>query len=281
MHSMMARRWGTALAATLAAGLIGSPAKAEDAAPAAAAPWKLNVTPYLWATSLKGKAGVAGKKADVDVSFSDLLKNLNGAVMLDLELRKGPFALMSDTVYANLEDDSSTLQGDLKVKTTANMLIQGLAATYRVGTWQIADFDQAGPLSVAVDPYAGVRYTYLDTELKGKLDLPDLGVNAKRTAEGDKQWVDPIIGLRTTWTLGERLSLIAAGDIGGTSQNSDYSWQAVGVVGYRFGLFGTDNANLLAGYRALHQKYTDGDGRSEFEWDVTIHGPVVGLSITF
>ena len=279
-HRSVRRRSGAALAAALAAGLACSPAEAGDAAPAAA-PWKLSVTPYAWATSLHGKAGVAGRTADVDVSFSDLLKNLNGAVMLDLELRKGRFALMSDSVYANLEDDSSTGQDRIKIDTTANMLIQGLAATYRVGTWQLAEFDRAGPLSVAVDPYAGIRYTYLDTELKGKLDLPNLGVNAKRTAEGDKNWVDPIVGLRTIWKLGDRLSLLAAADIGGTSQNSDYSWQAIGLVGYRFGLFGTNNANLLAGYRALHQKYEDGNGRNEFDWDVTIHGPVVGLTIAF
>ncbi len=279
---MMTRRSGAALAAALAAGLVGSPAKAEDAAPAAA-PWKLSVTPYAWATSLHGKAGVKGKRADVDVSFSDLLQHLNGAAMLDLELRKGPFGLMSDTVYANLEDHSSALrgQGSLKVDTTANMLIQGLAATYRVGTWQLADFAQAGPLAVAVDPYAGIRYTYLDVQLDGKLDLPDLGVNAKRTAEANKNWVDPIVGLRTIWTLGERLSLTVAGDLGGTSQNSDYSWQAIGIVGYRFGLFGTNNANLVAGYRALHQKYTDGNGRNAFDWDITMYGPVLGLTLTF
>jgi hypothetical protein len=53
------------------------------------------------------------------------------------------------------------------------------------------------------------------------------------------------------------------------------------VVGYRFGLFGQDNANLLAGYKALRQKYQDGDGRSAFEWDITMHGPVLGLTITF
>jgi hypothetical protein len=197
-----------------------------------------------------------------------------GAVMLDVELRKGRFA---NTVYANLEDDSShLLQGHVKIDTTANMLVQGLAATYRVGTWQLAE-----PLAVAVDPYAGIRYTYLDAELKGKLDLPDLGVNAKRTAEDDKNWVDPIVGLRTIWTLGDRFSLIAVGDIGGTSQSSDYSWQAIGLVGYRFGLFWTNNANLIAGYRALHQKYTDGNGRNEFDWDLTIHGPVVGLTLAF
>ena len=59
-------------------------------------------------------------------------------------------------------------------------------------------------MSVTVDPYAGIRYTYLDTELKGRLDLPDLGVAARRTAETDKHWVDPIVGVRTIWTLGER-----------------------------------------------------------------------------
>ena len=173
------------------------------------------------------------------------------------------------------------MQGHVKVDATANMLITGLAATYRVGTWQLAELDRAGPLAVAVDPYAGIRYTYLDTELKGKLDLPDLGVNAKRTVDSDQNWVDPIIGLRTIWTLGDRLNLIAAGDIGGTSESSDYSWQAIGLVGYRFGLFGTNNANLLAGYRALHQKYDNGNGRNEFDWDVTIHGPVVGLTLNF
>ena len=222
----MTRRSGAALAATLAAGLVGSPAEAEDAAPTVV-PWDLSVTPYLWATSLDGNAGVGRTNPDVDVSFSDILKNLNGAVMVDLELRKGRFGLMSDTVYANLEDDASTAQDRLEVETTANMLIQGLAATYRVGTWQLAEFAQAGPLALTVDPYAGIRYTYLNIQLKGKLDLPALGVDARRTTEGDEHWVDPIVGLRTVWTLGERLSLILAGDVGGTSRNSDYSAQAI------------------------------------------------------
>jgi hypothetical protein len=277
---MLTRRSGAALAATVAAGLVGSPAAAEDAAPASA-PWQLSLTPYVWALSMKGDVGVGRAEADVDVSFSDILDNLNVAVMLEVELRKGRFGLLSDTIYANLEDDAATGEDRIRIKADANMLIQGFAGTYRLGTWQLGDFAQAGPLSVTVDPYAGIRYTYLDTELTGRLDLPDLGVNARRTTEKSKNWVDPIVGLRTIWTLGERLSLAAAGDVGGTSTNSNYSWQAVGVVGYRFGLFGTNNANVVAGYRALHQKYEDGDGRSRFDWDVTMHGPIAGLTISF
>jgi hypothetical protein len=135
-------------------------------------------------------------------------------------------------------------------------------------------------LSVSLDPYTGIRYTYLDLELKGRLDLPTLGIARERSEDGDRQWVDPLVGLRTIWTLGDHLNLIAAGDIGGTSTSDQFSWQAIGLLGYRFDLIGQD-ANLVAGYRALKQKYEDGDGRSAFKWDVIFHGPVVGLTITF
>jgi hypothetical protein len=46
---MITRGSGAALAVTLAAGLVSSPVQAADTAPAAA-PRKLSVTPYAWAT---------------------------------------------------------------------------------------------------------------------------------------------------------------------------------------------------------------------------------------
>jgi hypothetical protein len=271
---------GSALLAALTIGTVGLPAGAEEAAPAASE-WQFSITPYLWATALKGDVGVGRTDADVDASFDDILDNLNGALMLSLEARKGRFGLLSDTIYANLEDNAASAEGRLKVDATANMLIQSLAATYRVGTWQLADLGAAGPLSVTLDPYAGARYTYLDTELKGKLDLPDFGIDARRTTEQSEDWVDPIVGVRTAWALGERWTLVLAGDVGGISTSDQYSAEAWSTVGYRFGLFGNDNATALAGYRVLKQKYEDGDGRSRFDWDMTIHGPIVGLKISF
>jgi hypothetical protein len=268
------------LAALLATTFIGgSPAAAQEA-PAAGDQWQLSITPYVWATALKGDAGIGRIDADVDASFSDILDNLNGALMLEAELRKGRFGIISDTVFANLEDDAASADDRLKVDATANMLIQSLAGTYRMGIWQVPYFSSAGPLTVTVDPYAGVRYTYLETELKGKLDLPDLGVSVRRTTDADEHWVDPIVGLRTTWALGERWSLVLGGDVGGITSDQ-YSAEGFALAGYRFSLFGENNATLLAGYRALKQKYKDGDGPSEFEWDMTIHGPIVGLKIAF
>ncbi len=265
-------------AAVAAAAPAAAPAAPEAAT---AEPWQLSITPYVWGVALKGDVGVGKASANVDVSFSDILKNLNGALMLSLELRKGRFGLLSDTVFANLEDDGATERNRLKVDATMNQLIQTLAGTYRIGTWELGDFGAAGPATLTVDPYAGARYTYLDIELDGKLDLPDLGVNARRTTEGDEHWVDPIVGVRTSWGLGEHWSLVLAGDVGGISTSDQYSAEAYGTVGYRFGLFGDNNANFLAGYRVLHQKYETGSGRNEFDWDVTMHGPIVGLKISF
>jgi hypothetical protein len=280
MNDRRVNRVGSALVLVVAAGLAGRPAGAQDAAPASP-PWQLSLTPYLWATALKGDVGVGRRiDAEVDASFKDIWDNLNGALMLEGELRKGRFGLISDTIYADLEDDAATAEDRLKVDAKSKMFIQSLAGTYRVGTWRLADTG-AGPLAVTVDPYAGLRYTYLDAELRGRLDLPDLGVAARRTAEQDEHWVDPIVGVRTAWTLGERWSLVLAGDVGGVSASDQYSAEAFGLVGYRFGLFGEGNANLLAGYRVLKQKYEDGDGRNAFDWDVTIHGPIAGLKITF
>jgi len=248
---------------------------------ALAAPLQVTLTPYLWAMALNGNATVKGIEADVEVNFSDLVQHLNGAVMLAAELRKGRFAIMSDTIYANLFDDESALDDRVKVETTANQLIQSLAGTYRLGTWDLGRLGEAGPLSLTVDPYAGIRYTYLDSEIDGKLDLQRLGISRKRSVDVSKQWIDPVVGLQTIWALGERWDLTLTGDVGGTSTSSDYSWQALGAIGYRFGLLAANDAALRLGYRALHQKFEDGNGRNEFEWDITMHGPIIGLAIRF
>jgi hypothetical protein len=124
---------------------------------------------------------------------------------------------------------------------------------------------------LAIEPYAGVRYTSLGL---------DIDIGSAISAHQTRDWVDPIVGTRVIIDLSPRWQLLMSGDVGGFGVGSDFSWNLVGVVGYRFDLFGLDSS-FLAGYRALSQDFDDSSGANRFEWDVTVHGPIMGLTMRF
>jgi hypothetical protein len=94
--------------------------------------------------------------------------------------------------------------------------------------------------------------------------------------------VDPLVGARSLFDLFERWTLSLEGSVGGFGVGSDFAWHAYGAFGYRFSLFSKErNARAVAGYRALYMDYDTGSGADKFEWDVTLHGPIVGLFIAF
>jgi hypothetical protein len=119
----------------------------------------------------------------------------------------------------------------------------------------------------------GVCYTYLDIDL----DIKGIG-----DSSGDQDWFDPLIGVRAFFDLSERWTLALNGNVGGFGIGSDFTWGAMGTIGYRFPLFSaTNNARAVVGYRAIYQDYSEGSGSNRFEWDVTLHGPILGLVIGF
>jgi hypothetical protein len=125
-----------------------------------------------------------------------------------------------------------------------------------------------------VDTTLGLRYTYLSIDLDFK-NVPEPDVH------GNEYWFEPVLGVRTLWDLSERWGLSLAGNIGGMAFGSDFAWGAFGLIGYRFSLFGEDNATVFGGYRVLSQDYDDGHGNNKFEWDVMLYGPILGLRIQF
>jgi len=255
-----------------------APSVTAEEKPAESA-WEFQVTPYLWAISMDGNVTVKGLEADVDLSFHDIWDELNFGFMLAYEARKGNWGLWGDTIYANLGDTnvSGGPRGKINIDPTVNVFWQGLGGYYRLGTWDLADAPGKKKPSVTVDTYFGLRYTYLDL----KLDFNGVFQGRVNDVSENKSWVEPLLGVRTIWDLSERWTATLAGDIGGVAFGSDFAWDAFGLIGYRFNLFGDKNARFLAGYRALSQDYTDGNGRDKFKWDVTLHGPILGLGIGF
>ena len=99
---------------------------------------------------------------------------------------------------------------------------------------------------------------------------------AAPSVDDSESWVDPLIGSRFGIDLSVRWNLTAETNVGGFGVGSDLAWNVQGFVGYRTSLFGMPTT-LAAGYRALHQDYDHDD----FEWDVTMYGPVLGAVLRF
>ncbi len=256
---------------------VYAPSLAAEEKPAESG-WEFTVAPYLWAISMKGDVTVRGLEADVDASFNDIWDELNFAFMLAYEARKGRWGLWGNTIYANLgNSDVEGPAGLTEIDPTVNAFWQELGGFYRLGTWGLADSSDKKTPSVTVDTFLGARYTYLDT----KIDFEGVFSGFANNIDDDKTWFEPLLGVRTIWDLNERWVLTMAGDIGGVAFGSDFAWSATGLIGYQFSLFGEDDARVFGGYRALSQDYTDGSGNDKFEWDVTLHGPILGLGIRF
>jgi hypothetical protein len=86
--------------------VIGGVARGDDAAAPAADPgWELSFSPYLWATAMTGDVSARGVEAEIDMRFSDIVKQLNLGVMGKLEARRGNFIVALDGIAALLSED--------------------------------------------------------------------------------------------------------------------------------------------------------------------------------
>ena len=73
--------------------------------------WEWSLAPmYLWAASIDGDMTVKGVKVDVEESFSDIVSNLDGALMFHLEgIYQQKWGFFADLMYLRLNpDDVST-----------------------------------------------------------------------------------------------------------------------------------------------------------------------------
>ena len=255
-----------AVAATLAA---AAPAVAQQptgtGTPASSDRWNITVAPYLWAAAMDGHAAVAGIKSDVDVPVQDVLKDLSFGAMLAVDVEKGRFGIGFNGLFARVSPDSKV--GDIKIDVTSDSGQLAILPFYRLLEWQYGTSSSGAPLRLVVAPEAGFRFTYMRTEID---------VHPGRTVDGNESWVDPLIGSRIGLDLTDRFALIGEGNLGGFEVGSDFTWNAQAYLGYEFSLFGRPTT-LLVGYRALYQDYH----HNNFEWDVTMHGPVIGTAVRF
>jgi opacity protein-like surface antigen len=255
------------LQAALAAGLIGPAAAADlgtgEPIPAITEPggfearWQFAMAAYLWMPGIDGTVGVAGlEPVDVDVDFTDILENLEFGFMAVTEARYDRFGIFSDLMYTKLSVDGTGPLGFFEADVTQKIFTGTVMGEYRV-------IEQG---KTSLDIMAGARIWWVsgDLDVTATVGDPPLGFSA----DGDKSWVDPMIGVKTRIQGNSPFYLNGWAMIGGFGVSSDIDWDLYGGVGYEV----TDSVSLVAGYRALGVDYSD-DG---FVMDIVQQGPVIG-----
>jgi opacity protein-like surface antigen len=233
-------------------------------------PWWYEATPYLHAAGLKGTLGARGVTTHADISFSDVLSDLDLALQGTLVAHKGPLSLGLDVEYIDLSDDASrsvtgpggraSVLGKLDA-TSKLSIVQGTAG-YRV-------LDER----TKVDLLGGFRATQLDADLdlRGTLSVGDEVFGRSRSLGGSETWVDAIVGARVFHPVSEKVTLMGYVDVGGGG--SDFTWQALAGVDWEF----AKGRTLRLGYRELSWDYSHGG----IVWDMKMHGPYAGLGFRF
>lgn len=257
-----------AFACGLASPLMAADLAAPVPLPAAPPPATTSDTPvflatvYLWGSALSGTTSTLPPlpATDINLSFGDILKDLDGAIMGAAEMRIGRWSIIGDVMFSQVSP-GGTLPGPFAtgVEVRSRSLTLQADVLYRLFESPNVDFD-AG---------VGLRYWNLNNRLSIEPGLFPVGL----TYSQSENWVDPLLAGRISARLGGPWSLTLVGDVGGFDVGSRVTWQAIGTVNYRW----NENLSLRAGYRALGVDYQKGN----FLYDVVMQGPILGASYRF
>jgi opacity protein-like surface antigen len=234
------------------------------AAPAYAASdqWTHTAAVYMIGAGIDGTAGIGPVTGDVDVSFSDILENLEFGAMAAYRGEKGPFAVIADLIYMDLETDKDGLGpfGNTRATVELDQLITELDASYAV--------------TDRLDAYVGLRYWDVDSTIEVIGGGP---LGETLNASTGEDWVDLLYGLRYALPLGSKWTLVWRADMAPFGTGSEFSWHTSAYADWRLG----DHAHALIGFRWLDVDYDDGEGADRFVMDVSEGGPTIGFAWTF
>lgn len=244
----------------LRAALLAASTAVPSVAPAQ--DWQHTAVVYIIGASIDGTAGVGPVIGDVDVGFSDILDNLEVGAMAGYRGEKGPWAVMGDFIYMDLEADKDGLGPVGQSRTTVEL------------DQLILELDGARAITERLDAYVGLRYWDIDSTVTVVGGGP-LGQTLNGALGED--WVDLLFGLRYELPLGKAWTFVVRGDVAPMRTGADMSWHSTAFFNWRLG----EHASALFGYRHLDVDYDDGQGANRFLMDVGQGGPSAGFAWRF
>ena len=233
--------------------------------------WSVTVSPYVFGKSLKGKIQDGNLSSPVDVPLHESTKTLAGIFMGEVSVDSDRWGGYLNYQGTNNRDTLTLMGLPIKAKLHLNSLA---GAAYYVAYEE----EQGGmtvhgePMKTRIRPLVGARWSRAWAEAT----TPNV-ISETRHVE----WTDVIAGVRTEKDLSERWQLAGHFDMGGFNPGHRFSMNSYVHVNYRTHI-ASRPAILRAGYEVLFQEYKKTyESDDQFNWHITQHGPIVGMSITF
>ena len=219
--------------------------------------WEFALSFYVWMPDIET---TTASGHELEITFSDILDNLDMTLMTSFGARKDKWTFMTDVVYLHLNYSDNINIGSLLKVTDLHMknVIVSPAASYEI----------MGGEKGSLQLLAGARFLWIELGLDLETLPPLPSKKTDDDADGDV-W-DGIVGVRGRLNLTDRWFMPYRFDIG--TGDSDKTWQAMGGFGYRF-----DKVKVLAIYRYMKWDF----GNDSPMDDLKVYGPMVGAIYTF
>lgn len=230
---------------------------------AGAQAWDYTLSVYAWMSGIESSVGTPFGTLETELSFGDVLENLDFAFFATLEAQNGPWVVLGDLNYSALGTSRDTPFG---------------------GIFSGAEVDTTLTIASAFGGYAVVDRPDLRIEAGGGLRFYDMSLETRLIGNGPVQdrstsssdsWVDAILGVQLRAPISERWFARGYADVGGfgLGDSSELTWQVYAGGGYAF----NETWAVEFGYR--HLSFEKDFDSTTIEFDQS--GPVIGVSARF
>jgi hypothetical protein len=216
----------------------------------------VTVAPYMMGAAMNGTTGIGRLESDVDLSASDIFKNLKFGFMGYFEATKGKWGVGADIIWMSLASETGT---QVPIEVAAKQ-----------GGFTFVGLRQLSP---AVDLRFGAVVNTVQPSI-------EFGAPLNRELSRTETWVDPVVGVRLhTPNTGGRWGVAVVADVGGFGVGSDVMINVQPTVAVRL----AQPVALAFGYRWIYLKYENegDDAQRRSLYDMTSSGPLLGVVLRF
>lgn len=225
-------------------------------------PFQFDLYLYFWPAGLDGNVSAENHTAHTSLSFGDIFSDLKMGANGAFKISKGDWFLLNDFIYL-----------DLSHKTSENISsIPGASIDATLDTRVVMDMLAVGrkwqePFSWNL--FAGARYFYGRVRLDAIENLGPAHQEALITKTDE--WVTPVVGAGVEFPFNDKLSFSLTADVGAADKS--FNWEAIPLFRWKF----NERISADMGYRLLDIRHKD----NGFKIDTLMHGPIVGMKVSF